>query len=177
MKKIASILITFIIFFLIYLMQANFFNWFNIAGVKPNLFIIFVLFLGLFAGKKVGMALGIIFGLILDFLIGQKIGITGIMLGAIGLLGGYFDKNFSKDSRITLMIMVIGSTLLFELAMYIINSLLLSYQIEIASFLKIVIIEITFNTLLTIILYPILQKLGYRIEDVFKDSKILTRYF
>lgn len=177
MKKVISIIITFILFILIYLLQSNFFNWFNIAGVKPNLFVIFVLFLGLFAGRKIGMILGIIFGLILDFLIGQKIGITGIVLGAIGLLGGYFDKNFSKDSRITLMIMVIGATFLFEFIIYIINSILLSYGLELMAFLRTIIIEIVFNTLLTIILYPILQNLGYKIEEIFKGSKILTRYF
>ena len=35
---------------LVYILQVNFFNWFNIAGVMPNLFVIFILFIGLFVG-------------------------------------------------------------------------------------------------------------------------------
>ena len=37
--------------------------------------------------------------------------------------------------------------------------------------------EILFNIILTIILYPIITKLGYRSEKIFKENKILTRYF
>ena len=36
MKKVLSILIIFITFFIIYFLQANFFSWFNIAGIKPK---------------------------------------------------------------------------------------------------------------------------------------------
>ena len=35
------------------------------------------------------------------------------MLGVVGLIGGVFDKNFSKESRITIIIMVIVSTFLY----------------------------------------------------------------
>lgn len=54
MKKGFIFLALFVTFILLYLLQANFFNWFTIAGIKPNLFIILILFIGLFAGKHVG---------------------------------------------------------------------------------------------------------------------------
>ena len=54
MKKILSTIIIFLIFILIYFLQSNFFSWFNIAGIKPNLFIILVLMVGLFVGKIYG---------------------------------------------------------------------------------------------------------------------------
>ena len=54
MKKTLVILFTFLFFLLIYFLQANFFISFTIAGIKPNLFIVYVLFLGLFAGRRVG---------------------------------------------------------------------------------------------------------------------------
>lgn len=49
--------------------------------------------------------------------------------------------------------------------------------IEIIPFIKIVAIEILYNSILVIILYPIMQKVGYNIEEIFKGSNILTRYF
>ena len=86
MKKILSIVIIFITFIFIYFLQSNFFNWFNIAGVKPNLFIIFLLFIGIFIGKTYGASIGIFFGLLLDLFIGKVVGINAIVLGMAGLM-------------------------------------------------------------------------------------------
>ncbi len=54
MKKIITAIILLIAFVITYFLQLNFFNWFTIAGVKPNLFIILVLFIGLYAGVRMG---------------------------------------------------------------------------------------------------------------------------
>lgn len=177
MKKALTILILIITFFIIYFLQVNFFSWFTIAGVKPNLFIIFILFISLFAGMKVGIPFGIFMGLFLDIIIGKNIGTSAIMLGIIGIIGGYFDKNFSKESRITIMLMVIGSTCVFEIGTYILQAIELSIYVEIVLFFITLLIEVVYNTILTIILYPLIQKLGYKIEDNFKAQQILTRYF
>ena len=86
MKKILSTIIIFLIFILIYFLQSNFFSWFNIAGIKPNLFIILVLMVGLFVGKIYGATTGIVLGLLLDFFIGKNLGLYAIQLGIAGLL-------------------------------------------------------------------------------------------
>jgi len=143
----------------------------------PNLFVIYILFIGLFVGKKMGAIFGILLGIYIDILVGKSIGFTGIMLGIIGILGEYFDKNFSKESRFTIMLMVIGATVLYEIGIYGFEVIKYSLEIELNSFLSILGVEVLFNTLLTIILYPIIQKLGYKAEEIFKAKKILTRYF
>lgn len=177
MKKTVTIFALIIIFLISYFLQANFFNWFTIAGVKANLFIILVLFISLYAGIKVGVPFGIIGGLFLDIVIGKSIGASAISLGIIGAIGGYFDKNFSKESKLTIMLMVVGSTFIYEVVTYIFHIIQLSIHVEIIPFITKLLIEMFFNMALTIILYPIIQKLGYKIEDIFKGSKILTRYF
>ena len=48
---------------------------------------------------------------------------------------------------------------------------------EIVNFAIILAIEMVFNVILTIILYPLIQKAGYYIENEYKGNKILTRYF
>ena len=50
-------------------------------------------------------------------------------------------------------------------------------NLELLAFVKILLIEVVFNIILTIIIYPIIQLTGYDVEEVFKGSKILTRYF
>ena len=177
MKITISIILMFVTFLIIYFLQSNFFNWFTIAGVKPNLFIILTLFISLFAGAKIGTAYGIFFGIFLDVVIGRSIGISSIMYALVGAIGGYFDKIFSKDSRMTIMLMVIGTTLLYEIGNYVISIMRLSIQIEVLSFVRVLLIEIIYNVIITIILYPLIQKVGYKVEDIFKGQKILTRYF
>ena len=99
------------------------------------------------------------------------------MLGIVGGMGGMLDKNFSKDSRMTIIVMTIGVTTFYEVGMYIINYFIVGTTIEIIPFIKILLIENLYNVILTIILYPLLQKTGYFIEDSFKGKQILTRYF
>ena len=72
MKKTWIVICLILSFLIIYLLQSNFFSWFNIAGVKPNLFVILVLMTGLFIGKRAGIIFGILFGLSLDFFIGKE---------------------------------------------------------------------------------------------------------
>lgn len=177
MKKIAIVLGLLLGFFLVYFLQVNIFSAFTIAGISPNLFVIYILFIGLFANQILGISFGIIVGLVLDLLYGKAIGVSAVMFCIIGYLGSYFDKNFSKENKLTIMFMVAGSTLIFELGTYFLNSIILEFDREFIYFTKIVIIEIIYNILLSIILYPFIQKFGYSMERSFKKTNILTRYF
>ena len=60
MKKLIAILALALIFIIIYMLELNFFGWFTIAGVKPNVLVIFILFIGLYAGKQMGTTFGIL---------------------------------------------------------------------------------------------------------------------
>ena len=118
MKKTIINVVLVILGFVIYFLQSNFFQWFTISGVMPNMFVIFVLFVGLFANKTMGVVYGAFTGLIWDLLIGNQVGINAVCLGIIGLIAVTFDKNFSKDSRVTIMVMTLGGTILFEILSY-----------------------------------------------------------
>lgn len=177
MKKTIINITLIVTVILIYFLQANFFSWFNIAGIMPNLFVIFILFIGLFGTKTMGAVYGLIVGLLLDFIIGTKVGIYCVGLGLIGFLSAVFDKNFSKDSRMTIMVMGMVATAIFEVLMYVLNYVFLATNVELFAFVKILLIEIVYNLILTIILYPLIQKFGYYIENEYKGNKILTRYF
>ena len=177
MKKTIINICLIIMSIIIYYLQANFFSWFNIAGIKPNIFIILVMFIGLFANQSMGTIYGMIIGIFLDFVIGSKVGITAISMGIIGFLAGIIDKNFSKDTRMTMIFIVLSSTIIFESIECIMKYILCGNIYNIISFLKVLSIETLYNIIITIILYPLIQKVGYYIENEFKGNKILTRYF
>jgi len=143
----------------------------------PNIFIIFILFIGLFYNRIAGISYGIVFGILLDLFIGKSVGISAIMLGLVGLIGGIFDKNFSKESRLTIMIMTVLSTYIYEIGSYALGYFMYGNTLEIINFIKILLIESLYNVIITIIIYPLIKKFGYEIEEEYKGNKILTRYF
>lgn len=177
MKKALSMLCLILTFFIIYFLQANFFTWFNIATIMPNVYVILVLFIGLFVKRKIGLACGIGFGLYLDIVLGKTIGTSALALGIVGLLGEILSKNFSKDSRFIVCLMVIGTTAVYEIIVYLLTMLRTEGTVEILAFLKILLIEMLFNGLITIIIYPLIKKAGYYLENLYDDKFILTRYF
>ena len=177
MKKLKIFLIILALFVVISFLQINFFTWFNIAGVMPNLFVVLVLFIGLFAGKKLGAISGLIFGLIADFMIGKTIGFSAVFLAIIGLLGEYFDKNFSKNNKLMIIIMSVAATVFYETLMYAVNVISFKLEPEILPFLRILLIENIYNVLLIVAVYPGMKKLGYYLESQLNDKQLLTRYF
>lgn len=99
------------------------------------------------------------------------------MFCLVVIIAGYFDKNFSKESKLTIMIMVAGMTIVCETANYFLNAIILETTIEIKAFAKILAIETLYNAILTIICYGGILKFGYKLERQFKQKNILTRYF
>lgn len=168
---------TYVVFIILYFIQADFFSWFTIAGISPNIFIIFILFLGLFTDNLFSIIMSLITGLTLDLIIGKNAYITAIMFCLVAIIANYFDRNFSKESKLTIMIMVIGMTIICETANYFLNVLILETAVEIQAFMRILLIEVLYNAILTIILYGLILKVGYKLERQFKQKNILTRYF
>lgn len=176
-NKIKTVLIILLLFIIIYFLQINFFSWFNIAGIMPNLFVLLVLFIGLFVGKSMGILFGILFGIILDALFGRAVGISAALLAIIGFLGELFDRNFSKDSRITIIAMSLFSTTIYEIGIYLVNIFAYGASAEIPAFIYNIIIENIFNIFIIIIFYSGIRKLGYYLENCFYEKEFQTRYF
>lgn len=177
MKKFGIIISIIAIYFAIYFLQVNFFSWFTIDGVQPNLFVLLILFIGIFVNSKVGAILGFFLGLYTDFLFSNTIGISAILFGILGFCGEFLEKRFSRDSKITIVLMGSIVTAIYEIVLFIVRIIKYSTSINIISFVYILGIEMIYNAFLIIILYPLIHKFGLYVESVFKNNKMLTRYF
>lgn len=177
MKKFFVVIALIIEFFILYYLQVNLFSAFTIFGISPNLIVMYILFIGLFANQTAGITFGVIFGMIIDLASGSPVGITAFMLCVIGYLGSYFDKNFSKENKLTIILMVAGATIIYEIGYYLLRSFVLDFNREYLNLARITSIETLYNVLLCIIIYPLSQKIGYSMDRTFKKKNILTRYF
>ena len=176
MKKTLIYIGIFITFIFIYILHSNFFTWFNIAGIQPNLFIILILFCGLFTGKKSGLICGVICGIFLDLFIQTSVLIEPIILGITGFVSGILAKNFSKENKFNIMIMVVLTTLVYEIGVYILRILIYSIDIELIAFIKVILIECFYNAMITIIIYPLIQYFGQKIDEKLFGNKVLRYY-
>jgi len=177
LKKVSSIIIMILVYFFIYFLQINFFSWFNINGVKPNLFIVLVLLVGIFIDGKAGAIFGFISGLYTDFLFSNTIGISAVLFAVVGYSSTILENRFSSDSKITILIMQSIVTAIYEFVLVGYRALFLHAYIDILPFIYILAIEILFNALVIIILYPLIQRFGFYLESVFNKKEMLTRYF
>lgn len=177
MKKIFSIIWIILLFLITYFLQSNLFTWFNILGVKPNLFIIFAIFIGIFLGKEYGLTLGIIFGLLLDMFGSSIIGINAIILGIIGLLSGILEKNFSREDRFTILFITTVLTLLGILIEYLLLLVIGQGELQIVPFSKILLIEVIYNILIVIIVHPLMIKNGKTIRQMLVEDRKQIKYF
>jgi len=75
------------------------------------------------------------------------------------------------------MFMGIFATLICELVAYLIQIIVFNLSIEILPFIKIITIETLYNTILIILLYPLIEKAGDLLEKTFKGKSILTKYY
>lgn len=87
------------------------------------------------------------------------------------------DKKFSKESKMTLILISTLVTAVYEIATHIYNMIAFSVELNIGTFLYILAIELVYNAFLIIILYPLIQKGGMYAEDEFENKSVLTRYF
>ena len=177
MKKIFLGFLMYIVFLIMYFLQANFFNWFTISGIIPNIFIILIVYLGLFTDNKFSIILSLIIGLTLDLVAGKTIGVIAITYGLATIICNQFDKNFSKDNKFSIILLIIGITIICEVITYFSDCLLLEIEVEFLPFIRILAIEVLYNAILTFIFYNIIMKIGGKLERQFKQRNILTRYF
>ena len=75
------------------------------------------------------------------------------------------------------MVMAAAAVYACELISYIYQIILFNLSIEIFAFIKIMLIEILFNSMIIIIVYPIIEKAGILLERIFTEDKVLTRYY
>lgn len=173
MRKALCIFVIFLIFFLIYFLQSNICSLINLNNIKPNLFLIYVVFLGIAFNKYIAYSLGIIMGLFLDLTIGQYLGLFAIGLGIAALISNILKNRINYINRITVSTIIAILTITYNITIYLLNIIVTDINIELMQFIKVVFIEILYNSLIIILIYPILKKKIEKIQEIFEFKNIL----
>lgn len=145
-----------VILFLIligYLIQSSMFRIVSLGGVAPNILIILTSSFGFMRGKKEGMSIGFVSGLILDVLFGNILGFYALIYMIIGYLNGFFSSIFFPEDIKLPMVLITSSELLCCLSVYLFK-FLIQGRVRFGYYLlHIILPEIVFTVLVTLLLY------------------------
>lgn len=152
-RKIVEIIAVIICFTL----QSTLFQAFSFAGIVPNLLIIITSAFGFMAGRKEGMFVGFLGGLVMDIFYSQVIGLNALIFMYIGYTNGMFNRIFyPEDVKFPILFITLSDAACLMLQ-YIFGYLLRARLDLPFYFMKIMLPEIIYTVVVTIVIYrPIL---------------------
>lgn len=157
-------LVTFVIILICFLLEGSVFHQLSFAGIKPNLLIIVTSSFGFMRGKKEGMFVGVVSGIMADLFWGNSLGFHILLYTLIGYMNGTFQRMFYDDD-IKLPIVLIGSSeFLYGLAMYACIYMLRGDFAFITHLVDIILPELVYTILITLILYQIILFINKKLE-------------
>lgn len=153
MKKLFTCLIVFFMIIFSIFLQLNFFNIISLFGVSANIGIVIVVIIGLASGKISGGIIGFVYGVIIDATFSKIIGPYILVYTLIGYFAGSLNKSFSKESKMSAVMLVSICTILGELLVYFILMAYLGYEWRTIKVLTVVLLEAIYNILITLIIF------------------------
>jgi len=97
------------------LLQLSFFSRVELLHVSPDILPALVVCMGLLGGSMAGAVSGFAIGFFVDCLLVEALGITSLVLLAVGYLAGLFRERFEIHSSLVPALLCMGLTLLAEL--------------------------------------------------------------
>ena len=152
------------------LLQCSLMPAISIASITPNLMIALTSSLGLMRGKRSGMVLGFLCGLLTDLMIGPVVGFRALIYMFVGYYSGYCYRIFYDDDLKIPVLLTAAGDFLYGIAVYIFQFLLRG-RVNFFYYLRRVIMpEVIYTILLTIVLYRLLMMLNNILEKMDKRS-------
>ena len=125
---------------------------------------------GFMRGRKEGIFIGFFSGLLIDIFFGEMIGFYALLYMYAGFLNGCFKKMFYPDDIKLPMLLIAGSDLSYNLFIYFFR-FLFRKQFAIGYYmLHIIIPELVYTLLISVVLYFIILKINQRLERIEKRS-------
>ena len=159
-----------IIIIVCYLLQSTLFQTLSFATISPNLLIVVTSAFGFMWGKKEGLWIGFFCGILVDIFCGSTIGFYALLYMYIGYLNGMFRKLFYPEDIKLPMLLISGSDLLYNFAVYFFMFFFRGRFEFGYYFIHIIIPELVYTMLITILLYFIILKINQRLEIIEKRS-------
>ncbi|MBC5660212.1 rod shape-determining protein MreD [Anaerosacchariphilus sp. NSJ-68] len=167
MKRKAVMAVLIIITFLL---QCTVFQTLALGGISPNLLVILTSSMGFMRGEKEGMAVGFFSGLLTDVFFGKLFGFYTLLYLFLGYGSGLFHMMFYDDDIKLPMTWIALSELVYGLSVYFFMFLMRSRFDFAYYFLHIILPELIYTVVLTLLLYRLIQRLNRFLDRLDEDT-------
>lgn len=158
-------LVVFIICFIGFILQCSVFNHIPLGGIVPNILLIITASFGFMRGQKEGMSVGFLCGIMIDIFFGPVFGFFTLLYVLIGYINGFFKSIFYPEDIKLPMILISASELIYCFAYYIFRFLLRGKIHFGFYFVHIILPEIVYTIVVTLLLYKIIVFINEKLED------------
>lgn len=154
-----------ILILITFILQGTVFQSLSIASISPNLLLILTVSIGIMRGKKEGLLIGFFSGLLIDIFYGNLVGFYAFIYMYIGFLNGFLCKIFyDEDIKIPMMFVAI-SDICYGFVVYVLQFMLRG-RMDMLSYVRHIIIpEMVYTVLVTLIVYRGLYALNRWITE------------
>lgn len=154
MKRIFLI---FIIFFFCLVLPGTLFHYWSWAGIKPDLAMLWVIYIALHYRPAQGIAYGIVIGLIVDLYFGRYIGLYAITLAVVALLISLLQQRWYRENIPLTMVLVFIVTVLGQTLM-VLTAKTTGLHWFFGDAFKVIFGIAFYNSLLVPITYPLIHR-------------------
>lgn len=163
-------LVSVFLIILCFLLQTTVFHWMTLGGIVPNLMIVLTASFGFMRGEKTGLLYGFFCGLLIDIFFENVLGLNAMIYMYIGYANGKFNRIFFPEEIKLPMILIFFSDLAYGFLYYLTLFLLRGrFQLN-YYFLHIILPEMVYTILITLLLYPFILWLNKSLEESEKRS-------
>ncbi len=163
----------FIVLTLNLVFQSSLFQYMDIRGIIPNTAIIIIVSIALLRGSGEGAAAGFFSGLIQDIFFGTGIGFYALLGMLCGHFAGKFNKGFYRENYAMPIFLCLIATFLYESCIYILGPLFRGYTNYLYFLFNLILPEMVYNAILTILIYRILFTINGILENTEKHKRKL----
>ena len=153
-----------------FILQCTVFQALALAGIVPNLLLIVTSSLGFMRGEKEGMAVGFFSGLLMDIFFGQLFGFYSLLYLFLGYGSGLFHRMFYDEDIKLPMIWIALSELVYGLSVYFFLFLMRSKFHFGFYFTNIILPELVYTVVVTILFYRVIRSLNHWLEQKEKEE-------
>lgn len=165
-RKIVTVCIIIVCF----LLETTVFQALDFASITPNLLIVVTSAFGFMRGKKEGMTVGFISGLICDVMFGDLLGFYALLYTVLGYLNGFFKRIFYPEDIKLPLILIAASDFVYGNIVWIFMFVLRSRFDYLYYLRNIILPELVYTILVTLILYQLILQINQKLEADEKRS-------
>lgn len=159
-----------LLIFICFVLQTSVFPHFAFNGIVPNLLVVLTASYGFMQGKKSGLLTGFFSGLLLDIFYGSVIGFYALIYMWVGYANGNLKKVFFPEDIKLPMFMIFISDLACGMICYLFLFLLRGRFHMQFYIIHIILPEVVYTVLISMVLYPIILKLNNWLAKLEKRS-------